>query len=44
MLGNEGLARGQHFKYDVQAMTPALREWDFPMAWAPDASVATRVD
>lgn len=31
-------------KYDVQAMTPTVRAWDFPMTWAPDARVASRVD
>jgi uncharacterized protein YciI len=29
-------------EYDVQAMTPALRAWDFPQAWAPEARVASR--
>jgi uncharacterized protein YciI len=34
----------QLVKYDIQAMTPALRAWDFPMAWAREARVAARAD
>ena len=44
LLAEDSFCIHQLVKCDVQAMTPALRAWDFPQTWAPDARVAGRVD
>lgn len=43
LLANDSFYIHRLVKYDVQAMTPALRALDFPISWAPEARVAARV-